>query len=490
VHSLSRRLLVSVSVPLALFFGVMMVVLDNGFRALSERSLQELLDAQMVALIAAAEPQPGGGYAPPPGDLAPRLRTPRSGLYAQIRSAGGRSVWRSPSTAGAPIQFGPALDPGGRRIAYSMNDHERIAIESRGIQFEDSQGSWELTFSVAASLTPYEQQLWRFRRELFGWFIGLMLLLLATLAGLLRWVLAPVRRLEREIHEVEEGRSDTLGSGYPRELSGVAANLNTLLVGERKRVARYRDTLGNLAHSLKTPLAVMRAALSSGNVAAAQDGAAASSNVVAAQDGAGASSRSTVPSAGRTPSSSSGTTPETVLSNEIDRMSGIIEHQLKRAAASGGALLGQAPVEVAAIATELRIALLKVYARKDLSIELSVAAGAQFIGDPGDLTELLGNLLDNACKWCRSVARLTVVVDAIAGTRERLSIIVEDDGPGISEEDRARIGHRGVRTDETVPGHGIGLSMVQESVEMYGGTVVIGTSSLGGARFALRLPGK
>src|SRR6185312_3832289 len=293
------------------------VVLDTGFRALSERSLQELLGAQMVALIAAAEPQPGGGYAPPAGDLASRLRTPGSGLYAQIRSAGGRSVWRSPSTAGAPIDFGPPLDPGARRFAYGTLERERIAIESRGIQFEDSEGSYELTFSVAASLTPYEQQLWRFRRELFGWFIGLMLLLLATLAGLLRWVLAPVRRMEHEIHEVEEGRSETLGSGYPRELSGVAANLNTLLIGERKRVARYRDTLGNLAHSLKTPLAVMRAALSD-----------------------------------RTAS-------EAVLGPQIDRMSGIIEHQLKRAAASGGALLGQAPVEVAPIASELRVARLK-----------------------------------------------------------------------------------------------------------------------------------
>jgi two-component system sensor histidine kinase PhoQ len=125
VHSLSRRLLVSVSLPLALFFGVMMVVLDTGFRALSDRSLQELLDAQMVALIAAAEPQPGGGYAPPANDLASRLRTPRSGLYAQIR---GRSLWRSPSTAGAPIDFGKALAPGGRDVSYSQNDHERIAI--------------------------------------------------------------------------------------------------------------------------------------------------------------------------------------------------------------------------------------------------------------------------------------------------------------------------------------------------------------------------
>jgi two-component system, OmpR family, sensor histidine kinase PhoQ len=450
VHSLSRRLLVSVSVPLALFFGVMMVVLDNGFQELTDRSLEQLLDSQMVALIAAAEPQPDGRYAPESSDLAARLRTPRSGLYAQIVSVHSKAAWRSPSSAGAPISFGPPLAPGNRAIRYSTNGHERIEIESRGIQFEDRTGHVELTFSVAASLTPYEQQLWSFRRQLFGWFSGLMLLLLAALAGLLRWVLAPLRRMEREIHEVEEGRSEALGGGYPRELSGVAANLNTLLVGERKRVARYRDTLGNLAHSLKTPLAVMRAALASSNSAS-----------VAA------------------------------LNPEIDRMSAIIEHQLKRAAASGGALLGQAPVEVAPIVAELRVALLRVYARKDLSIELVVASNCQFIGDRGDLTELLGNVLDNGCKWCRSVVRLTASVDGSFATRERLSLVVEDDGPGISVEDRIRIGQRGVRTDETVPGHGIGLSMVQDTIEMYGGSLTIGESvALGGALFALRLPGR
>jgi two-component system, OmpR family, sensor histidine kinase PhoQ len=449
VHSLSRRLLVSVSVPLALFFGVMMVVLDNNVRELADRSLEQLLDAQMVALIAAAEPQPDGKYAPDSTDLAARLRTPRSGLYAQIRSARNK-VWKSPSTAGAPIDFGPARAPGVRDFSYSRNGHERIEIESRGIEFEDRTGHVELTFSVAASLTPYEQQLWSFRRQLFGWFSGLMLLLLAALAGLLRWVLSPVRRMEREIHEVEEGRSEMLGSGYPRELSGVATNLNTLLVGERKRVGRYRDTLGNLAHSLKTPLAVMRAALASNN-----------------------------------------TVSGSVLNPEIDRMSAIIEHQLKRAAASGGALLGQAPVDVAPIVAELRVALLKVYARKDLSIELVVAPTCQFIGDRGDLTELLGNMLDNACKWCQGVVRLTASVDGSFATRERLSIVVEDDGPGISAEDRIRIGQRGVRTDETVPGHGIGLSMVQDTVEIYGGTLMIGESAaLGGALFALRLPGR
>jgi two-component system sensor histidine kinase PhoQ len=450
VHSLSQRLLISVSIPLAVFFGVMMMVLDNGFRELADRSLQQLLDSQTVALIAAAEPQPDGKYAPESNDLAARLRTPRSGLYAQIRSSKNKDPWRSPSTAGASIDFGPMRAAGVRDISYADNGHERIEIESRGIEFEDRTGHVQLTFSVAASLTPYEQQLWAFRRQLFGWFSGLMLLLLAALAGVLRWVLSPVRRMEREIRAVEEGRSDALGSGYPRELAGVAGNLNALLIGERKRVARYRDTLGNLAHSLKTPLAVMRAAISS----------------------------------------NSGV-PEAVLNPEIDKMSAIIEHQLKRAAASGGALLGQAPVEVAPIVSELRVTLLKVYARKDLSIELLVTPGCQFVGDRGDLTELLGNVLDNACKWCRSVVRLTVSVDGACDARQKLSFLVEDDGPGISAEDRIRIGQRGVRTDENVPGHGIGLSMVQDTVELYGGSMTIEASpTLGGAAFEIRLPGR
>jgi two-component system sensor histidine kinase PhoQ len=446
VHSLSRRLLVSVSVPLALFFGVMMVVLDTGFRALSERSLQELLDSQMVSLIAAADPQPDGSYAPTPRELDPRLRTPRSGLYAQIQSQ--HHLWRSPSTAGLSSDFGAQLVPGERNLAYAAFGHDRVAIESRAIQFaDDPSGKRTLTFSVAVSLSPYEEQLWRFRRELIGWFAGLMLVLLVTLAALLRWVLRPVRRMEREIHEVEEGRCETLGAGYPRELSGVATNLNALLLGERKRVSRYRDTLGNLAHSLKTPLAVMRASLSS-------------------------------------------SAPAGPVGAEIDRMTGIIEHQLKRAAASGGALLGQAPVEVAQVAAELRSTLLKVYAGKDLALELAVAPATLFVGDRGDLTELIGNLLDNACKWCRSRVRLTASSDESAGPRERLNLVIEDDGPGISAADRARVLERGVRADQNVPGHGLGLAMVHDTVDLYGGQLSIDASALGGARFAVRLPGR
>jgi two-component system sensor histidine kinase PhoQ len=171
-------------------------------------------------------------------------------------------------------------------------------------------------------------------------------------------------------------------------------------------------------------------------------------------------------------------------------MSGIIDHQLKRAAASGGALLGQAPVDVAQVAGELRATLLRVNAGKDLVIELAVPPAAQFIGDRGDLTELLGNLLDNACKWCRTRVRLSASIDESAGRGERLRLVVEDDGPGISAADRARVLKRGVRADEKVPGHGLGLAMVHDTVDLYGGKVSIDSSRLGGARFTVRLPGR
>src|SRR5579871_3093115 len=171
-------------------------------------------------------------------------------------------------------------------------------------------------------------------------------------------------------------------------------------------------------------------------------------------------------------------------------MSDIIEHQMKRAAASGGALIGQAPVELAQVVAELRGALLRVYAHKDLMLELGVPPGCLFNGDRGDLTELLGNLLDNGCKWCRGVVRIEARVDVDAPPRERLALTVEDDGPGISAADRNRIGTRGVRTDETVPGHGIGLAMVQDAIELYAGRLLIDASPLGGARVRLRLPGR
>ena len=442
--------MLSVFAVLVVFFGLTVLLLDMLFRRAADQSLREVLDAQMVALVGAADPD-GPESVTPTALLDTRFETPGSGLYAEIRSGSGESIWRSQSTTGTEVQFGPVLEDGARTFFYTeiAGTKIRLAVSSRSIVWPDLHGKTaRFTFSVASSLKAYDQQVSDFRQQLIGWFTGLALILVATLALLLRWLGEPVRRLEREIREVESGTREKLGDEWPVEIAPVTSNLNALLEGERTRIRRYRDTLGNLAHSLKTPLAVMRQSL-------------------------GASDHAS----------------KAALDTEIDRMSGIIEHQMKRAAASGGVLLGQAPVDVAPVVAELRGALLKVYGNKDMSLEVAIADGAQFIGDRADLTELLGNLLDNACKWCRSRVRIEVAVEPDADTRTALRLDIDDDGPGIAEQDRAKVLQRGGRADEATPGHGLGLSMVHDTVALYGGTMNIESSTLGGARFELALPG-
>ena len=324
-------------------------------------------------------------------------------------------------------------------------------VLASGLSWEIRPGtSRDFVFSVATDLRVYNAQLQRYRGQLLGWFLGLAILLLVALAVLLRWVLAPVRRIEAQIREIESGSRASLEMQLPRELTGLAANLNALLTSERRRVERYRNTLGNLAHSLKTPLAVMRSGTTLGDPAVRQR----------------------------------------LLDEQIDRMDQIVQHQLKRAAATGASVIGQSAVEVQPLLAELRSTLLKVYGGKDLLIEIECPPAAQFAGDRGDLYELLGNLLDNACKWCRSRVRVRVErVPAATGTT-RLRIAVEDDGAGVAEHDRQRILERGTRADEAVPGQGLGLAMVKEIVALYEGTLAIGTSALGGARIEVLLPGR
>lgn len=453
-YSLSRRLLTWVSVALAVFLGVSALALDAIFRDLAQRSLRELLDAQMVGLIAAIETDEDGRIRAASTQAESRLQTPGSGLYAGIRVARGAELWRSPSTAGTGIDFGGDATPGQPQFAYlSLPDGERVAIARRGIRWEVGSGSPEqLTFAVATSLQSYEQQLARFRTQLGGGLVALSALFLLTLRALLRRVMSPLRRLESEIAAVESGNQQALGTGYPRELAGVTANLNALLDGERRRIERYRNTLGNLAHSLKTPLAVLRGAL---------------------------------------PQDASMQQAASVVAREVDRMNGIIEHQLHRAAASGGTLLGQRPVDVEPIAQELRRVLGRVHGAKDLAIEIQLSPGLQFLGERADLTEALGNLLDNACKWCRARVRLGGELEPAAdGGRASLLLVVEDDGPGLPSSLREQGPARGRRADENTPGHGIGLAMVQETADAYGGNLRLGIATLGGARMELRLPGR
>ena len=190
--------MLSVFVVLVVFFGLTVFLLDVLFRLAAERSLRELMDAQMVALIAAADPN-GPESVTLTAVLQTGFDTPGSGLYAEIRSASGESVWRSKSTTGTAVQFGPPLEGGERSFFYTAiaGTDIRLAVASRGIVWDDPHGQpARFTFSVASSLEAYEDQVASFRQQLIGWFAGLALLFVATLALLLRWLSQPMRRLE------------------------------------------------------------------------------------------------------------------------------------------------------------------------------------------------------------------------------------------------------------------------------------------------------
>lgn len=449
--SLSRQLVLAVALPLLLSFAVTIAVLDGLFRASELRALRERLEQEVVSLVTAAELTEDGRMELRLLDPDSRLSRLHSGQYALVRNEHGRILWSSPSMEGTSIAFGPPVGIGRTSfLEQRLGDGAALGLLSRGLEWDYAPGSSaRLVFSVAEDLATQNARLRQFRTRLYVWFGALALLLLAVLGGLLRHVLRPLHRLEREIAEIDGGRRARLGAAYPRELAGVAGSLNALLASEQQRIKRYRDTLGNLAHSLKTPLAVMRA-----NLAAA----------VGQRAG---------------------------LDREIDRMAQIVERALQRAGTSGGATLGQPAVAVAPVLAELRTAMLKVHAGKDLAIETDAVPDAGFVGDAGDLTELLGNLLDNACKWCRSTVRVSARFDAARPATRGLVLRVEDDGPGIAPADRERVLGRGARADERAPGHGLGLAMVADTVALYRGDLVIGESAaLRGACVELALPGR
>src|SRR6185312_9217105 len=165
------------------------------------------------------------------------------------------------------LDFGAGGEaPGEKRYERRpLADRSEVMALSSGLAWDIAPGTTrDFVFSVATDLGPYQAQLQRFRGQLLGWFFGLVVLLIIALGILLRWVLKPVRRIEREIREIEAGERNALGLSVPQELAGIASNLNELLASEHRRLERYRNTLGNLAHSLKTPLAVMRSTLSAG----------------------------------------------------------------------------------------------------------------------------------------------------------------------------------------------------------------------------------
>jgi two-component system sensor histidine kinase PhoQ len=257
--------------------------------------------------------------------------------------------------------------------------------------------------------------------------------------AIVRFGLTPLRRLAERVQAIEDGRDSALGDGWPREVRPLIDSLESLLRGEQQRRERTRNTLADLAHSLKTPLAVLRSAdLAAGDYAQ-------------------------------------------LKREQLERMDEVMQWHLQRATGGNHRLLQR--VEVGPVIERLRATLLKVYASRSVEIDVDVEASARYRGDERDLMELLGNLLDNACKYADGRVR----VSGSRGAEGGLMLIVEDDGEGVSPELRDALLSRGARADTRREGQGIGLAVVMELVAAQDGELVLGDSELGGARVELRL---
>jgi two-component system sensor histidine kinase PhoQ len=443
MRSLRARLLLAATLVLVLFMLLSGAALEQAFRSSAQQVQRDKMQALVYALLGAADAGENETLTIPAGALPdPRLNRVQSGLSAIIFDAKGRAAWRSTNLED-PLPELPMPEIG--VIKFTEFD-DQFAL-SYGVKWAaDSPGRPPLrprkyTITVLEDKTPYRTQLGVFRRTLWiGLGIAASALLLLQLA-VLRWGLAPLRRLTREMHRIENGEQAQIESEYPDELTPLAAGLNTMIQAERNQQARYRNALDDLAHSLKTPLAVLRNTVDDRNADSAL---------------------------------------RERLRDPVGRIQEITDHQLRKAATAGRRTFAE-PVRLRPLTDKIAGALVKVYADKHPEFTIDVHDNLRARADEGDLYELLGNLMDNAGKWCRQRIRVSARY-----VERKLQISVEDDGPGFPAE-AEKLLQRGMRADSHTPGQGIGLGAVAELVRAYDGSIVLGRSEWGGGRVEVAL---
>ena len=449
--SISGRLILASAVALPIFLALGGYGLDRAFaRGLLEAE-REQLQVQIYLLLGALELE-GDALELPESLSEPRYGQIGSGLYAVLRDASGVALWRSPSARLLDLS---ELSPAASRPALGACSLSRDRIGDTALFRYRCAYAWQgederalpFMLDILHEQGAYRAQVQRFRNQLILLLAAAAVLLVLLQLVVLRFGLRPLGQLVQDLGAVEAGRKEALEGDQPKELQGVARSLNQLLVAESARRERYRNTLGDLAHSLKTPLALLRSALDTG-------------------------------------------APEAELrrqcDEQVERMGEIVAHQLARASGGGQAMIGRS-TRVAPVAQRLAAALEKIHGRDGVTIEVTVSPVLAVRAEEAELMEMLGNLLENACKYGGGHVAVRARSDA-----EWAHIEVLDDGPGIEEADRARILERGKRADETVPGQGIGLAVATEIAQSHGGRIDVrageGDADGPGACFVLSLP--
>ena len=434
---IQSRLVVTTTCVLGAFLTLAGVVLDRSFKASTLAGAEEQLKLVVYSLMGVAEEYQDHVVF---GELSePRLSQPESGLYATVVEVDGNYEWRSPSALTTNVEF-PETRPDLGEFVFSEVATGGVAryFLTYAVIWEDAQES-VLVFQVATDQAPFRSVISGFRQNLYVGLGAVTLLVMIVQILAIRWGLTPLRVMAGEVKDLEEGRREQLSADYPKELRGLAENLDRFVEHEHRSRTRYRNALDDLAHSLKTPLAVIRNALR---------------EQVNGDPG--------------------------LLQEQLDRMESTVTHQLSRASVSGPVVVSKS-VNLHTVLTRLTRALQTAYLERGIQLEMRVPVDLQARGDEGDFMEIFGNVLENAFKYTSKRVR----VSGCAG--DHVTVCVEDDGPGIGPEIRRQVLNRGTRADQVQPGQGIGLAVVAELVTLYHGALDIDTSELGGAAIELTL---
>jgi len=447
--SLNARVFFTASFVLTSFFGLAGAALDKNYRSNAASIIEQQLLNNIVTLIAATELDENGNvYIPDALSVARNyIITPQ--YYARVASNKLDWEWRSPLAKELKLEFSDVLLRNEHRFAERVKfDNIYFATYSMGVAWGDRDDREVYTFSVAQNLASLDAQIIQYRQNLWAWLGGVALLLLIVQWRVLKWGLYPLTIVAREISAIKNGKQQDLQQTYPSELKMLTDNINKLLCHQNQHLQRYRHSLADLAHSLKTPVAILKNAVSD-----------------CKQDQL-----------------------RRQLDEQLARIAKITDYQLQRAAMVGGLPLA-APVNINKLVAKLFNGLQKVYAEKNVQTTIKNDDEVIFYGDEGDIYELLGNVADNAFKMCSRVVTCSLETsNDTAKTQHGVVIKIEDDGRGVSKNIVDDILERGKRDETLSDGQGIGLAVVSELVKLYDGKLTIGESVLGGALFAIYLP--
>ena len=430
------------------------IVLSSLYRDAVERAFDGRLQVYLRTLVAdlAAPEVPDDKLAQ--GVSEPLFDLPLSGWYWQVTQLdtakpevrASRSLW----DGGLPRLPVPtsAAAVGVRSGYVNGPEDQKLRLVERSVDLGD-EGNFIV--AVAGDAAEIEDDIRGFTRALFVTFCALALVLLLTTAFQVQFGLAPLKRISQQLAAIRSGQAERLEGNFPVEIAPLAREANALLDANREIVERARTHVGNLAHALKTPLSVVM------NEAAA---------------------RADDPLAQK-------------VREQADVMRDQITRHLERARMAARLTVVGSVTDVAPVVHAIARTMEKTNRDKDLRLRVDMPEGAQFRGEQQDVEEMVGNLVDNACKWAASQVFIEVLVEAPhqTGAGPRLRIIVDDDGRGLSEAERAQVSRRGQRLDESKPGSGLGLSIVTDLAALYGGSLSLAGAPTGGLRAELVLPG-